>query len=266
MALTRSMIPTFEELSSNAWPALQTIVYDGWLLRFAAGYTKRANSIHPLYESSEDIEKKIAVCEVLYAGKQNQDVIFKLTEASQPASLDAVLETRGYRIVDRTRVQTLDLSLLPPKAPMSSEHGLIDVQISPTLTSDWRDAYLRLSAVAEHHRTTMEKMLGCIVAGRPTYVSLIHRDTKDVIAVGLAVQERGYIGLFDIVVAEEQRGQGLGSLLMNSLLAVSKENGAHTAYLQVVKSNIPACRLYAKLGFTEIYDYWYRVRSAQDFP
>lgn len=31
----------FEELSFNSHPALQTQFYDGWVLRFANGYTKQ---------------------------------------------------------------------------------------------------------------------------------------------------------------------------------------------------------------------------------
>ena len=34
-----------EELAMNAWPAIQTYLYDGWIVRFANGYTKRANSV-----------------------------------------------------------------------------------------------------------------------------------------------------------------------------------------------------------------------------
>ena len=34
------MIRLIEELSLNAWPALQTVLYDGWVLRFADGYTR----------------------------------------------------------------------------------------------------------------------------------------------------------------------------------------------------------------------------------
>jgi hypothetical protein len=42
----------FEELTINTWPSLQTCCYDGWILRFARGYTRRANSVYPLYDSS----------------------------------------------------------------------------------------------------------------------------------------------------------------------------------------------------------------------
>ena len=42
------MIRTLEELSMNALPALQTMLYGGWVLRFANGYTRRANSINPI--------------------------------------------------------------------------------------------------------------------------------------------------------------------------------------------------------------------------
>ena len=43
------MIQEIEELSMNAWPSLQTLLLDGWVLRFAAGYTRRANAVCPLF-------------------------------------------------------------------------------------------------------------------------------------------------------------------------------------------------------------------------
>jgi hypothetical protein len=46
---------TIEELSMNAWPSIQTVLLDGWILRMSNGYTKRANSVNPLY--SEPVAK-----------------------------------------------------------------------------------------------------------------------------------------------------------------------------------------------------------------
>ncbi|HEX3029647.1 MAG TPA: hypothetical protein VHT34_10180 [Clostridia bacterium] len=48
----------YEELQMNALPSLQTILFDGWILRFADGYTNRANSINPVYECKEDVNQK----------------------------------------------------------------------------------------------------------------------------------------------------------------------------------------------------------------
>jgi hypothetical protein len=45
---------------------LQTVLYDGWLLNFANGYTRRANSVQTLYPSTLDLEEKIDYCEALY--------------------------------------------------------------------------------------------------------------------------------------------------------------------------------------------------------
>jgi N-acetylglutamate synthase len=71
--------------------------------------------------------------------------------------------------------------------------------------------------------------------------------------------EGSLLGLFDIVTAATARGRGYGTKLLLALLAWGRENDAEHAYLQVMDENIPAQRLYAKLGFTEIYKYWYRV-------
>jgi GNAT superfamily N-acetyltransferase len=81
------------------------------------------------------------------------------------------------------------------------------------------------------------------------------------VAAGFAVAEEGCAGFFDIVTHPDHRRQGHAGALMAALLDWARNSaGAHTAYLQVMLSNAPALRLYARLGFTELYRYWYRIK------
>src|SRR5712691_3660970 len=97
-----------EELTLNAWPPLESLLYDGWVLSFSNGYTRRANSIHPLYPSSLDVAEKIPTCESMYAAR-GQGTVFKLTSSPADADLDATLEQRGYASAALSSVQTADI-------------------------------------------------------------------------------------------------------------------------------------------------------------
>ena len=45
-----------ELMLMRTWPAIEERTYDGWVLRFSRGYTKRSNCINPLYESYFDVD------------------------------------------------------------------------------------------------------------------------------------------------------------------------------------------------------------------
>lgn len=243
------IIRTIEELSFNAWVALQTVYYDGWLLRFADGYTRRANSVNPLYPSFLASEQKIARCETLYAA-HGLDVTFKLTPAVYPDNLDDLLAQRGYQKQAMTSVQTLSLSYVPTPA---TDAALMLSQPN----AEWLQAFCRLNSVTERHLPTMERMLTNVIP-RCCFLTLHQRD--EITAVGLAVLDGEYVGLLDIVTAPQWRNQGWGGQLLGHLLWWAKANGAQHAYLQVMLSNPAALHLYKKLGFAEVYQYWYRTR------
>jgi hypothetical protein len=79
-----------EELTLDAWPPLQTLLYDGWLLGFSGGYTRRANSVQPLYPSTLPLSDKIATCEAMFADR-GLPIAFKVTSGSADPDLDATL-------------------------------------------------------------------------------------------------------------------------------------------------------------------------------
>lgn len=78
-----------EEASLNSWPDLQQMLFDGWIIRFAGGYTKRANSVTPVYPSEIPLQEKIAFCEKLYQD-QHLPTTFRLPSFSATSIDDQI--------------------------------------------------------------------------------------------------------------------------------------------------------------------------------
>lgn len=246
------MIQQIEEVSMNAWPALQTIVYDGWILRFANGYTRRANSVNPLYPSRIDLTTKVAYCQRLYE-RRNLPTIFKITEKVYPQNLDSELEKAHYRCEAETSVQTVDLSAL--EIP---RHG--PVEICEHTDTTWIEHFIRLSTIDVRYALTIRSMVESIKTPR-CFAGIT--DENRPVACGMGVLERDMVGLFDIVVDRHYRGRGLAARIVYGILHWAKSNDATLGYLQVMLDNKDALSLYQRIGFKEVYRYWYRVRDVQ---
>ncbi len=246
-----------EEASLNAWPALQQTFMDGWVLRFSRGFTKRSNSIVPLYpsralnRSHASLAEKIRYCENLYAREQLQTV-FRLTSIPDDgavAALDAELEQRGYALADTSLVLS---------APLSTHNTGVtaDTAIELLPLESWLSVYCKLTGMPEPARSLHGLILNSI-AGECGFG--VVRVAGEPVACGLGVVERELVGLFDIYTSDAHRGAGFGNTMVAGLLNWAREQGAERAYLQMVEDNIPASALYERLGFEEIYRYWYRV-------
>jgi GNAT superfamily N-acetyltransferase len=237
-----------EEASLNAWPALQQSLLDGWVLRFSRGFTKRANSIVPLYPSQQTALEKIRYCENLYS-RERLNTIFRLTTVMEAASLDALLEQRGYQHVDPTLVLICELE----GSPFAVKPSFREVP-----REEWLDAYAKAADVPPAGQQLHAMLLAGI---RSEHVfGFISQDGTPV-ACGVAVLERELVGLFDVVTLPSARRQGHANALVESLLAWGRNGGARHAYLQVVEANQPARSLYQRLGFDDLYRYWYRVAT-----
>jgi N-acetylglutamate synthase len=243
------MIRAIEEYSMNAWPAAQTVLLDGWVLRFSGGYTRRANCVTALYPDARDAVTKIHACEAFYQA-QNLPVVFKLPGREESARLDQILAAQGYSAEAETSVQTMDLRGW--KAPQDAGFCL---ETRPEET--WHAAFCRLSRLAEKHQEAHRQIVSAILP-QTGFAAVLEND--QVAACGLGVIQDGTLGVFDIVTDADYRRQGYGERIMRGLLGWASEQGAHTAYLQVMLNNPPALALYAKLGYREAYQYWYRVK------
>lgn len=234
-----------EKITLQAWPAIETEIYDGWILRSSHGYTGRANSVNPLIDSSLPIDEKIAYCEQWYK-QRGLEIKFRLNKAVIPPTLDTILEQRGYERYNETIVMCVDLG------DFSCE---IDTRFhyETEVADDWLADWGSWNQTPSEHITTAKAML-------QTIPSRVCFGRISEVALGLGVIVDNHLGLFDIVVHPDHRRQGIGRALVSSLMAWGKAHGAHTSYLQVVANNHPAIHLYRELGFKHHHDYWYRRR------
>ncbi|SHJ64315.1 Ribosomal protein S18 acetylase RimI [Geosporobacter subterraneus DSM 17957] len=246
------MIQKIEELSMNALPALSTVFVDGWILRFANGYSKRANSVNPIYPCSVNLESNVAICERLFQ-ENNLDTVFKLTEQEEIYKLDELLSQRGYSYEAKTNIMVKNI--LGFKIQESEKANAF---VYRELREDWFEAFITMNRINVQNAQTLRRMLQNIIPD--TYYGYV-MENGSITAVGLGVSERGYVGMYDICVEEDRRRQGLGTKIMNNLIDAALEDGCTYSYLQVVDANEPAKALYEKLGYEKLYSYWYRVKK-----
>ena len=244
-----------EEASLNAWPALHQVLFDGWVLRFTRGFTKRANSVTPLYASALPLLAKVRHCEELYA-REGLRAIFRMTTIGEQTELDKVLSDRGYEVADPTRVLSLGLG--------RGDFGLASGFEESTLSS-FLATYGELSsspdidAVAAGSAADLHATILRGIRSETVFGSLL--DNGRPVACGMAVVDGEVAGLFDVVVHPDSRRRGHGRAVVESLLARASAIGARHAYLQVVEDNEAALALYETMGFERLYEYRYRLRG-----
>lgn len=243
------MITKLEEISLNAWPSIKSILYDGWILRVSDGVTRRANSINPIYGSSLALSDKIQYCEDFYLTR-GLPIVYKLTSQIYPTDLDASLHNLGYIREIETSVQTIT----------ASGFNTIDnesITINDTCQNDWLNRYISFNGYDRSKTKGYENIINHIVFKKGFLDLQLNGQS---IGCGLGVIEADYIGIFDVVVHPAYRKMGYGKAIVESLINWGNNNGAKTAYLQVITGNTAALNLYNKIGFKEMYKYWYRVK------
>ncbi len=244
------MIRLLEEISLDAWPAFETALYDGWVIRFADGFSRRSNSIVPLYPAHLDVMDKIRRCEAMYR-ERGQRTVFKLTAASEPRELDRILSGDGYRPEAETGIRTVSLGAAPG-APGS------DVVLEDAYSDEWVSALCALNAYDPRHHPTVRALTRLI---HPPRIFASIRRGGNIIGCGLGVIRLGYLSIFDIVVDKVYRRRGLGRQIMAGIMDWGRRQSAETAFLQVMADNPGAMAMYDGLGFREQYRYEYWVKE-----
>jgi len=242
-----------DEAGLNALPAPRQVLLDGWLLRFADGCTRRANSVNPLWAGSAlGTDDRIRRCAALYAA-QGLPCLFRVP-SFQPPGLDAALDAHGYAPLEGdTRI------LFRPGLDGDGADGTGVELTEGQPGAEWLDAQARIAGdrarVANARRAILAGLaipaaFGAVRLGGPDapLASLAYAAVHDGLAcVNMVATDPG------------ARRRGLSRRVLLRLLAWARAVGAEGACLQVAADNAAAIPLYEGLGFrTELYRYHYR--------
>jgi N-acetylglutamate synthase len=249
---TRQSARRIEECALNASGVFQSLVYDGWLLGYRPGPTKRLRCVNPFYPSTLPLAEKVEHCVSFYAAA-GLPAVFRLLPFSEPAELDRWLDDNGWGTFERTLVLRADLASARTAAGATDGVEIVGVP-------KWEPLVAELLDIAPDARRHFAERAATYPL--PHVGAVIRRD-GGVVACGLMKLEDDHAGLFALKTAATWRGKGLGRAMVAALLDEARRRGAATAYLQVTADNAPALALYRRFGFAAAYEYWYRAREGE---
>lgn len=212
--------PREAQLQATAlFPDLATEPLGGWLLRRSdASPARRANSV--LAFGPADCADAPAQVVAFYERSGRRPIAAVLRGSDE----DELFRDRGW-------------------VPQSSDTDTVFALAGVAQAS-------RRARAAPHGRTAEVTVAGGLAAAE------VHEAGVSV-ASGLAAYDRDWVGFRGIQVSPGHRRQGLARVVMAALLEWGGEQGARTAYLQVLEDDTAARQLYADLGFTDHHAYRY---------
>ncbi len=246
-----ALVQTLETRLINAWPAFETQIVEGWVVRFAKGYSKRANSASPLVAGASLDDAAIDQIVAEFVALRLRPT-FRLTGLQAP-DVDGRLARRGFVEFEPTYGMVAPLSEIMVEPQVVGEQA---VKIEPKAKGRWLKEVAASYGGDKANDVVLKEIVERIRL--PAAFATLELDERAA-AWGLGVVERGYLGLFDIVVRPDLRGLGLGRQIVCALTAWGRNAGAAQAYLQVREDNEVARDLYRTLGFTDAYRYTHRV-------
>jgi N-acetylglutamate synthase len=240
--MTKVDLMLLEQVVRRAWPAAEDRRLGEWLLRLDAGYTKRANSAYVLgKEPGLDLNERLRACRAIYHERGLPLIVRESSPVADP-TLAAAMTARGFSRIDETLVMA---------SSQLSDGDAVPDQVD---LDRWLELYARFEGATKGNQLLHREIIRRIASPICLAVRQAHGEP---VAIGLAVADGPWLGLFDIATDPTHRRQGHGQALVTAMLDWGWRNGARHAYLQVMASNAPAIALYERLGFREAYRYWY---------
>ncbi|MGW8378027.1 GNAT family N-acetyltransferase [Streptomyces sp. ODS28] len=245
------MLRALQERVARALPAEEVAYAGEWRLRAAPESSWWVGTAQP-HGPVEDgaLGSRIAAAEKFYA-ERGAVTRFQITPGVCPRGLDAELAARGYRWESPVSLQTAPTARVRERVP---EDGL-SVRVDTRPSQDWFAVW----HAAHGGDPAAERAMIARVREPSAYARVLL--DGEAVAVGRAVAEGGWAGVFSMATLPRACGRGAARRVLAALAEWAEGAGAETLYLQVTCENAAALRLYARTGFEEVCTYHYRTAA-----
>jgi N-acetylglutamate synthase len=236
-----------EALYTAAWPPLRQETIGDWLLKFAPGVSRRANSANPLRPQLRDVDATIAECERRYRAA-GMPALFRILSILSPEA-----GTRLDRLGYRPEGETVNLDARIDDA-VAKRDAAVTILSRPS--AEWLAAMTAAQGYTGDKSDTYRRIVGAI-AIPAAFVALRHDDEMAALAYG--AMDNGIMCLESVITDARYRGRGLAHRALAALIDWAAQRGAQAVCLQVEATNERGRRLYHSLGLRqELYRYDYR--------
>ncbi len=240
--LDLELIAGLEERLLHVWPAVRTEMIDGWAVRFAGGYTGRANSASAMIPDARMTDALLARIVTMY---QHENLVpqVRVSPVANPDT-ERLLLQQGFvsRGLAHSMIADIDTEL--------KRDAWVELATYPDF--EWCVGVTSRQEEAKRNPQALQAIVNRIKV--PARFATIVIEGEEV-GFGVAAIDRGWVELGSIVVDMHHRGKGLGRALITTLLHWALQQGIACAFLQVDVTNSAALGLYKSLGFEVLYDY-----------
>ncbi|MET8577980.1 GNAT family N-acetyltransferase [Streptomyces sp. NPDC005012] len=247
-ARRRGPAASYRELArvaARGWPPVESEPLGEWVLRAAAGFTRRANSALPTGDPGVGADEALDAVSAWYAERGLPAYVQASTGAEGTDELlCAALEERGW--VREVTAELWTGGLAPVADAVDPDTAAV------VLSRHTDEAWL-----ARYRRKGVTEVARRVLEGGPSvwFATVPGREGEPPAAIGRCVVDGRWAGFAAVEVAPERRREGLATRVMAALAGQALKEGASAGWLQVETDNTGARRLYDALGFTAHHAY-----------
>ena len=233
---------TADRLALPGWQPLESAPLGEWVLRASNGFSSRGNSVSALGLPDRPLMEAVDAVAQWYLARSLPARAHVLPGGPEAEAFAQA----GWSAYESTQLMLSSVSRVLRR--LGSDQ-VAEPRHDATLDASWLATDERSARFGDPARQVLE-------AGEVTFATV--RDQDDVVlARGRGTLHGDWVGVSCLWTREDQRGNGLGSAVLESLLAWGAERGATTSYLQVLEANTAAIGLYQARGYEVHHRYEY---------